>query len=137
MLVRPRGLTRPDDLIGLRGVEHVQLPHGHKPLEARIRRPLDRRHHPPRPAPTTPSRPNERYRPRRTGRTSPPLQPWSAPAVRGTSFHDPLMAGSVLTLAAPQGIPCAGCAPCRALRSAGPSSPDAVRRGYWAAAGRG
>src|ERR1035441_3205939 len=101
MLVRPRGLTRPDDLIGLRGVEHVQLPHGHEPLEARIRRPLDRRHHPPRPAPTTPSRPNERYRPRRTGRTSPPFQPWSAPAVRGTSFHDPLMAGSVLTLAAP------------------------------------
>src|SRR5664279_4798860 len=51
MLVRRCCLTCPDDLVGLRGVEHVQFPRRHEPLEARIRRPFDRRHRPLRPAP--------------------------------------------------------------------------------------
>src|SRR5664279_4712484 len=77
MLVRRCCLTRPDDLVGLRGVEHVQFPRRHKPLEARIRRPLDRRHRPLRPAPATSGSRAERYRPHQTGRTPPPSQPWA------------------------------------------------------------
>src|SRR5664279_2340252 len=86
MLVRRCGLTRPDDLVGLRGVEHMQFPRRHKPLEARIRRPLDRRHRPLRPAPATPgSRARTLPAPsNRTDTTAP--QPWAIPESAGTSF---------------------------------------------------
>ena len=33
MPVRPGGLARPQDLVWLRRVEHVQLPRRHEPLE--------------------------------------------------------------------------------------------------------
>src|SRR5664279_613888 len=86
MLVRRCGLTRPDDLVGLRGVEHVQFPRRHEPFEARIRRPFDRRHRPLRPAPDTPCSSAERYRPHRIRQTPPPSQPWAILESAGTSF---------------------------------------------------
>jgi hypothetical protein len=54
MLIRARVLPRPGDLLRGRGVEHVQLPGGHEPPEARVGRPLHRRHEPTRPVPATP-----------------------------------------------------------------------------------
>ena len=54
MLIRARVLPRPGDLLRGRGVEHVQLTSGHEPPEARVGRPLHRRHEPTRPIPATP-----------------------------------------------------------------------------------
>src|SRR5664279_364339 len=99
MLVRRCGLTRPDDLVGLRGVEHMQFARRHKPLEARIRRPLAQP--PRRPPPATPPS-RARTLPAPSTRTDTPALP--APGDPGVSRNlvpDLPMAGSVLTLAAP------------------------------------
>src|SRR5664279_946838 len=101
MLVRRCCLTRPDDLVGLGGVEHMQFPRRHKPLEARIRRPLDRRHRPLPPAPATPGS-RARTLPAPSNRTDTTALPaLGDPGVSRNLVPDLPMAGSVLTLAAP------------------------------------
>src|SRR5664279_5346089 len=105
MLVRRCCLTRPDDLVGLRGVEHVEFPRDINRLKRGYavrsidaiahsdQLPLRQAHAP---NATGPIKPDGHHRPPNPGRSR------SQPE---TSFLIYPMAGSGLTLAAPPGLP--------------------------------